>query len=87
MFLIDLKVVFIFLFSAFDFLHFLEKGILANKDDFYIFLLDYLGLKRIVLWTVIGLIYCYFCTYFNFIYSIILIAFVCKVYVSYPNLL
>ena len=49
MFLIDLKVVCIFLFSAFDFLHFLEKGILANKDDFYIFLLDYLGLKRIVL--------------------------------------
>ena len=61
MFLIDLKVVCIFLFSAFDFLHCLEKGILANKDDFYIFLLDYLGLKRIVLSTVIGLIYCYFC--------------------------
>ena len=34
MFLIDLKVVCIFLFSAFDFLHSLEKGILANKDDF-----------------------------------------------------
>ena len=33
-FLIDLKVVCIFLFSAFDFLHLLEKGILANKDDF-----------------------------------------------------
>ena len=32
MFLIDLKVVCIFLFSAFDFLHLLEKGILANKD-------------------------------------------------------
>ena len=34
MFLIDLKVVCIFLFSAFDFLHSLEKGILANKDEF-----------------------------------------------------
>ena len=48
-FLIDLKVICILLFSAFDFLHFLEKGILANKDDFFIFLLDYLGLKRIVI--------------------------------------
>ena len=48
MFLIDLKVVCIFLLSAFDFLHLLEKGILVNKDDFNIFLLDYLGLKRIV---------------------------------------
>ena len=29
---IDLKVICIFLFSAVDFLHLLEKGILANKD-------------------------------------------------------
>ena len=36
-FLIGLKVICIFLFSAFDFLHFLEKGILANKDDFCYF--------------------------------------------------
>ena len=34
MFSIDLKVICIFLFSALDFLHFLEKGILANKDCF-----------------------------------------------------
>ena len=34
MFLIDLKVVCIFLFATFDFLHSLEKGILANKDNF-----------------------------------------------------
>ena len=45
MFFIDLKVVCIFLFSAFDFLHLLEKGILANKDDFNIFLLGYLGFE------------------------------------------
>ena len=77
-FLIDLKVICIFLFSAFDFLHFLEKGILANKDYCVISFLDYLGLKKIVLWTVIGLIYCYFCTNSNFIYSIILIALVYK---------
>ena len=84
MFLIDLKVLCIFLFSAFDFLHLLEKGILANKDDFSfgLFRIDENGFR-----TVIGLIYCYFCTNFNFIYSIILIACICKVYVSYPNLL
>ena len=49
MFSIDLKVICIFFFSAFDFLHFLEKGILANKDYSVISLLDYLGLEKIVL--------------------------------------
>ena len=34
MFSIGLKVICIFLFSSFDFLHFMEKGILANKDYF-----------------------------------------------------
>ena len=48
MFLIDLKVICIFLLSVFDFLHFLEKGNLAKKDYYMISLLDYLGLKKIV---------------------------------------
>ena len=75
-FLFDLRWFAFFLFSFWIFFIFWERnfgkyGIICDL------LLDYLGLKKIVLWTVIGLIYNYFCTNSNFIYSIILIAFVC----------